>query len=253
MKFSPPAVEAAHAIQNPEDIPRQFQQDAILGALRAIQAGAEPSLEYMGMGMTAVVFCDPHFAFKVARGKGSMLADEADWLRTAGTIPEVRPHVAKLEHWDPVNRVIVRECVRGERGTWGGSGKIHALWDKLAPYMLAEGWLMPELKEDSVVFVHGGLTPEARANARPLPRRSAARFARIPGTPVIVDAGFVSRVSNRLLGYVEKILDGKIDPGEYEDYGLLAFYIRSEFGRRQLDEPRAHQLLERLYALGARR
>jgi len=253
MNLTPEAERAERAITNPEDAPSRFRLEVTSAALRAIRTGAEPPLEYMGIGQTSVVFCDPHFAFKVARGKGRALAEEAEWLRTAGTIREVRPHVAKLEAWDPENLVIVRECVRGTRGTWGANKKIHDLWDNIAPYILAEGWLMPELKEDSVVFVDGGLTPEARAGARPLPRRSAARSARVPGTPVIVDAGFVSRVSNRLLRYVEDILDGKISPDEYEDYSTLAFYIRSEFGVRQLDEARAHQLLDRLYALGARK
>jgi hypothetical protein len=223
---------AIDAISNLDDVPLGFLQgDAITdAAYRALEAGAEPPLEYIGAGATGIVFCDPRLAFKVSRRrKGHTLEDEAEWLETAATIPEVRPHVAALERWDPENRVIVRECVRGSRGTWGGSRKIHELWDYIAPYMLAEGWTMPELKEDSVIFDDSG-------------------------NPKIVDAGMVSRVSNRLLGYVDAILDGRIDPDEYEDYSTLAFYVRREFGQKPpMDEARAQRILERLYELGARR
>jgi hypothetical protein len=222
---------ALDAVSNLDDIqPGLLHGDAVSdAAYRALEAGAEPPLEYIGAGATGIVFCDPNFAFKVSRRKkGHTLDDEAEWLETAGSIPEVRQYVASLEHWDPEHKVIVRECVRGDRGTWGGSRKIHELWDFIAPYMLAEGWTMPELKEDSVVFVDG--------------------------TPKIVDAGMVSRVSNRLLGYVEAILDGRIEPDNYEDHSTLAFYVRREFGQKPpMDENRAQRILERLYALGARR
>ena len=86
-----------------------------------------------------------------------------------------------------------------------------------------------ELKEDSVIFDDSG-------------------------NPKIVDAGMVSRVSNRLLKYVDAILDGRINPDEYEDHSTLAFYVRREFGQKPpMDEEHARRLLERLYALGARR
>ena len=223
---------ALDAVSNLDDIPPGLLQgDAISdAAYRALEAGAEPPLEYIGAGATGIVFCDPYYAFKVARHRrGRTLDDEAEWLETASVIPEVRRHVAVIERWDPKHRVIVRECVRGNRGTWGASRKIHELWDQIAPYMLAEGWTMPELKEDSVIFDDDG-------------------------NPKIVDAGMVSRVSNRLLGYVEAILDGRIVPDEYEDHSTLAFYVRREFGQKEaLDEKRAKLLLDRLYALGARR
>lgn len=223
--------KALDAISNLDEVPPGYLQgDALRDATyRALEAGAEPPLEYIGAGATGIVFCDPSFAFKVARHRrGHTLEDEAEWLETAASIPEVAPYVAHLERWDPEQRVIVRECVRGDRGTWGGSSKIHALWDQIAPYMLAEGWTMPELKEDSVIFVDR--------------------------VPKIVDAGMVSRISNRLLGYVEDVLDGRITPDEYEDWSTLAFYVRREFGQKEgLDEKRANLILERLYELGARR
>lgn len=223
---------AIDAISNIDDIsPGVLKGDAISdAAYRALESGAQPPLEYIGAGATGIVFCDPRFAFKVARHKSKRtLEDEAEWLETAATIPEVSSSVALIDHWDPSHNVIVRECVRGSRGTWGGSGKIHELWDRIAPYMLAEGWTMPELKEDSVIFDDSG-------------------------NPKIVDAGMVSRVSNRLLKYVDAILDGRINPDGYEDHSTLAFYVRREFGQKPpMDEEHARRLLERLYALGARR
>lgn len=223
---------AIEAISNIDDVPPGYLHGDALqdAAYRALEAGAQPPLEYIGAGATGIVFCDPRFAFKVARHRrGHTLTDEAEWLETAARIPEVSPYVATIEKWDPDHRVIVRECVRGDRGTWGGSRKIHELWDRIAPYMLAEGWTMPELKEDSVIFDDAG-------------------------NPKIVDAGMVSRVSDRLLGYVEAILDGRIDPDEYENHSTLAFYVRREFGQKPpMDEARAQQLLERLYALGDER
>jgi hypothetical protein len=198
-------------------------------AYHALEAGAEPPLEYIGAGGEGVVFCDAHFAYKVARGrKRERLYDEAEWLSVASQIPEVRPYVAAFERWDPEHGVIVRECIRGRSRAWNSGSKIRELWDHVAPYMLAEGWTMPEFKEDSVVFDEDG-------------------------RPKLVDAGFVSRVSNRLLAYVEDILDGKVTRDEVDDDSTLAFYVRREFGQKEaLDEERAHRLLARLYALGAR-
>jgi hypothetical protein len=216
------------AIENVDDIQPGILTGAEKAAYRAIEAGANPPIEYIGAGATGVVFCDENFAFKVARhGRATYaLEDEAEWLETAAGIPEVAPYVAALDHWDPINKVIVRECVRGDRGTWGGSRKIHELWDRLMPHMLSEGWTMPELKEDSVIFVDQ--------------------------QPKIVDAGMVSRISNRLLDFVEGTLDGRIDPRDEDSISDFAFYVRREFGMKPpMNEARAKKILERLYAMWA--
>jgi hypothetical protein len=222
---------AIEALSNPEDLPGAGARDTMwieIALTNAIEAGATPPLEYMGAGAEGVVFCDAHFAYKVSRRKKALLSDEAEWLSVASQIPEVRPYVAAFERWDPEHGVIVRECIRGRHGAWNAGKKVRELWDHVAPYMLAEGWTMPEFKEDSVVFDEDG-------------------------RPKLVDAGFVSRVSNRLLAYIEDILDGKIERRELDDDSTLAFYIRREFGQKEpLNEERAHRLLARLYALGAR-
>jgi len=220
---------AIEALSNPRDLLGGETTWIEIALTYAIEAGATPPLEYIGAGGEGVVFCDARFAYKVARGrKRERLYDEAEWLSMASQIPEVRPYVAAFERWDPEHGVIVRECIRGRSRAWNAGVKIRELWDHVAPYMLAEGWAMPEFKEDSVVFDEDG-------------------------RPKLVDAGFASRVSNRLLAYVEDILDGKVTRDEVDDDSTLAFYVRREFGQKEpLDEERARRLLARLYALGAR-
>jgi hypothetical protein len=113
-------------------------------------------------------------------------------------------------------------------GAWAVGKKVSELYDRVAPYMLAEGWTMPELKEDSVVFQENGQGK-------------------------IVDAGSAHQISNRLLAWVEDILEGRRERESYDNDSTLAHYIRREFGQKEkMDEARARRLLDRLYALGAR-
>jgi hypothetical protein len=240
----PSGVDPASLISNPEDVraiwrgERQGRDvgtsDVTEAALLAVDAGAKPPLEFVGMGMTGIVFCEepPHgYAYKVARSPQAhrTLAEEAEWLATADSIPEVRPLVARIVRWDQRRGIIVRECVRGRVGTWGLGKKVNDIYDRVAPFMLAEGWTMPELKGDSVVFDS-------------------------QGRGKIVDASMPTRISNRLLGWVEDILEGRREREEYENDSTLAYYIRREFGQKEkMDEARAYKILDRLYALGARR
>jgi hypothetical protein len=219
-------------IANPEDAPRAFgQRELEFAAHQAVAVGASPPLEFVGVGMTGVVFCDDRYAYKVARSPQAhrSLAEEAEWLETARSIPEVRPFVAELVRYDQPRGVIVRECVRGRVGAWNLGTKVNALYDRVLPYMLAEGWTMPELKEDSVVFQENGQGK-------------------------IVDAGSAHRISNRMLAWVEDVLEGRRERESYENDSTLAHYIRREFGQKEkMDESRAHRILDRLYALGAER
>jgi hypothetical protein len=82
----------------------------------ALEAGAVPPLEYLGIGMTGVVFRDREgLAYKVPRpGAEDSIADEADWLRTASQVPYVRDHVVRFVRLAP-NGVLVREAVEGKR------------------------------------------------------------------------------------------------------------------------------------------
>lgn len=229
----------------------RYREEIIDAAERAVKAGGDPPLEFVGIGMQGVVLCDKRHAFKVARHAGDkrarassvrMLADEAEWLATASKRPEVRPYVAAFVDWSPKLGVLTRECVRGDPGVWGRSQKVRDVFSHIEPYMLAEGWGMPEFKDDSVVF---------GANGR----------------GKLVDAGMAHRVSNRLLSFIESVLEGrrKRDPLVFDDdLSTLAWHIRMELqenpkaiarGRSEpaMDERRATNILERLYALGARR
>lgn len=221
-------------ISNRRDVPDRFETEIAEAAERALKAGASPQFEYIGMGMTGIVFCDDDRAYKVARTKKSprviqLLAEEAEWLATASNIPEVRKHVAVLIDWDRKHGVIVRECVRGRSGTWGASTKVNKIFDDVSPFMLAAGWTMPELKEDSVVFDASGAGK-------------------------IVDASLPSRISNRLLQYIESVLNGRRPIRDIETMNDFAFYVRREFGQSgpPMDDARAKRLLSRLYDLGAR-
>jgi hypothetical protein len=217
-------------ISNPRDVPDRYVVAISDAAELAVRAGAVRPLEYIGIGMTGVVFCDAKHAFKVARTERAkeMLEEESEWLATASDILEVRPRVAAFVAWDRELGVITRECVQGRPGTWSAGSRVSEIFDQVAPFMLAAGWTMPELKEDSVIFDEAGRGK-------------------------IVDASMPSRVSDRLLAYVESVLDGQRSPRDYETVSDFAFYIRREFGQKPpMDEARAKRLLERLYALGAR-
>jgi len=229
----------------------KYHEEIANAAERAARAGGEAPFEFVGIGMMGVVFCDPHHAYKVARGRegagalaqgARMLADEAEWLSTASQIKEVRPHIATFVDWNRKLGVLTRECVQGRPGTWGAQDKVYALFNKIEPYMLAAGWGMPELKEDSVVFDEAGRGK-------------------------IVDAGFANRISNRLTAYVESVIEGRRrrEPEDYETrLQDLVWELRREIsenpraiarGKREppLDERRAQNILERLYAMGAPR
>lgn len=216
-------------------------------AERAASAGGTPPFEVMGMGAQGVVLCDRRYAYKVARRpedapggwrgpQARLLADEAEWLSIASQIKKVRPHVAAFVDWNPKLGVLTRRCVRGTIGTWGRSSKVRAVFEAVEPYMLAAGWGMPELKDDSIVFTRGGKGK-------------------------IVDAGFALRISNRFLTYVESLIEGKRrrDPSDYaHDLSTLAHEIRAELlhsgkGRPPMDQRRARNILDKLYELGARR
>jgi hypothetical protein len=217
-------------IINQRDVPDRFESEIERAADRAWHAGSARELEFVGIGMTGVVFCDDGYAYKVARSAHAreMLAEEAEWLATAAQIPEISDYVARFVDWDRREGVIVRECVRGSGGTWGASSKVSRIFDHVAPFMLAHGWTMPEFKEDSVVFDEAGHGK-------------------------IVDASMAQRVSNRLLAYVESVLEGRRSPRSIETINDFAFYVRREFGQKPpMDEERARRLLGRLYELGAR-
>jgi hypothetical protein len=197
---------------------------------RALLSGAEPPLEFAGMGMTGTVLCDARgHAFKVPRTYGRRdytnyvtITDEADWLATASKVPGVREHVARFIAFHPETATIERECVQKTdepRGTWGVDlGRLHS---DIGEKMKRAGWGPPEFKEDSYV--------ETKDRGH-----------------VLVDAGFALRKWDRLADYVQDILDNRRDWRD-ETPKDLAWALRMEF---PVPRP-AHVmvLLERLKAL----
>jgi hypothetical protein len=221
----------------------KYHEEIAEAAERAVKAGGEAPLEFVGIGMYGVVLCDQHHAYKVSRGKNPrFLGDEAEWLATASQIREVRPHIATFVDWDKGLGVITRECVQGRPGGWGAADKVRAVFSKIEPHMLAAGWGMPEFKEDSVVFDEAGRGK-------------------------LVDAGSANRISNRLASYIESVIAKKRPQGEShfeERIQDLAWQLQRELsenpkaiaqGRLEppLDDRRARSILEKLYAMGASR
>jgi len=180
---------------------------------RAIAAGAEAPLDLQGLGMTAWVFCDARgVAYKVARDLSrsvfGMLAQEAEWLRVANTVPGVQMHVARFYAWRPDLGVIVRECVRAKRRDLQRRMKTEGdLWDlhrAIERAMLPYGFTAPEIKADSYVLTRDR-------------------------GPVLVDAGFANKTGSRLAHDVAR---RHRDTSLHRDeLGLERGYLRMEYGR----------------------
>ncbi len=194
---------------------------------RAVAAGMPHGAEFMGAGMTGVVFCVGTTAFKVAREASPtlrrMLEEEAEWLAAAAAVPAVAPHVAGVRQFDPGNVVIVRDCPRADpdEPRWKWESALFDLHRRIEQAMLPNGWSAPEFKPDSYVLTSGG--------------------------PILVDASMPSRVGAVLAQYVEDVARGARELGD-ERPNDLAFAVRREVGQT-LSQAEA----DRLQALLARR
>lgn len=178
---------------------------------RAITAGAPTPLEYMGAGMTGVVFCVDGVAYKVARRMRDidhqMFEDEAEWLTAASHVTDVAPSVAEIFHFDPDNLVIERDCPRPATDQTPyryGERRLSDLHGDIERAMLPHGWTAPEFKPDSYVITARG--------------------------PVLVDASMPSRVGQELARYVEDVVadDRQLWSDRPSD---IAFYVRREIGQ----------------------
>lgn len=206
---------------------------------RALSAGAKPPLEFVGAGMTGLVFLDTKgHAWKVARrttpSLQQMFAEEAEWLSDAQAVPYVRDHVAKIIAFHPNELAIEREYVRGNVGTWGSSGVL-AVHEEIQRQMLPFGWTAPEYKEDSYVKATDTSRP-------PWPAPGSVRW-------VLVDASMPHRVGMKLVQKAVDLMSGEdeIDPGleTPQDYG---FYIRREMNEGTIPKEVGDQVLEQLAA-----
>jgi lysophospholipase L1-like esterase len=148
-----------------DEVPAKYRDEVVAAAARAERAGADGPLEFIGMGMEGVVFCDgAGRAYKVGRrlvtGAPPQLATEAAFLKKAGQIPAIKQHVAKFYRYDATSDVIVRECVR-PKGTRRGGRNLpsdDAAWDmgdRIDKVMRPYGFTGPERKRDSFVYVSG--------------------------------------------------------------------------------------------------
>lgn len=166
-------------------------------AIRAIDAGAEGPLEYIGAGAEGVVFCDEtSTAFKVGRkGRGSLKA-EADFLKKAGQIPAIKRSVAAFARFDAKNNVLVRECVRQSGEKSGRPRRVSDseafdMADRIQSVMKPYGFTAPERKGDSYIYVRGR-------------------------GPVLVDGGFALPRGQELVKQALDVINKKT-PGSLED------------------------------------
>jgi hypothetical protein len=81
-------------IANEREIPSRYEADIVDAADRAVAVQAREPLEYIGIGMTGVVFCDARgIGYKAARRPDHkidrlMIAEEAEWLRVRRGVAE---------------------------------------------------------------------------------------------------------------------------------------------------------------------
>lgn len=215
-----------HVIKNDDDdIPRMFLGEVAEAEVRARRVGAVSPLTFLGMGMTGIVFCDArHHGFKVAReGAEETVANEAEWLSVASTVPEIKLHVARFIAYDPHWHVIERACVKADRRERSGTQEEKwALIGEIARVMEPYGLGRPEFKSDSFVWSRGRGW-------------------------VLVDAGFAVRKGRRLMVEATSALSGRKRLSSFK-LQELAWEVRAESGRT-IDPTRAERLSERLLAM----
>jgi hypothetical protein len=180
------------------------------------------------MGMMGIVFKDARGrGFKVAHGYDRELgrqaiAEEAEWLATASTVPELKGKIARLRRFHPGLSVIEREFVmdkgRGARKPQASRWEAHKqIGSAMRPY----GWSQPEYKDDSYVNASGRGW-------------------------VLVDAGLAHRTGTRLAARAAETLRGVRFHGEKP--ADLAWALRMEAGR-SLPEKTAMSLSAKLLKL----
>jgi len=176
---------------------------------RALAAGADDAqLEYLGAGATGVVLCDGRRGFKVGRhpesdGSYRLFEAEAEFFQSAARVHGAGWRALRVERFDTVNLVIVRECVDGRPGVWADERRLYEIHDELRLLIEPLGWTQPEFKDDSYILA-GDVW-------------------------VLVDGGFTHRIGARLMRYAEDCLTGRRrHPESYRD---LAYALRMEVNR----------------------
>ncbi len=188
---------------------------------RAVDAGARGELTYIGAGAEGITFCDEAGrAFKVGRGTRSSLRDEAQWLKMASQIPNIKDHVPRGVRYDAANDVIVRECLVA-KDTPRPPKKLWKLYERMVAVMAPYGYGKPEFKEDSFVMTRRG--------------------------PILVDAGFAIRRGRELVKEALDAANGrvKLDAQSMRD---LAWALRMERDST-IPAASANRVLRRLKAI----
>ena len=223
----------AETVSEPQRVRDRQDYQAVKGefddaAGRAVVAGAQPPLEFVGAGMTGIVFRVAGTAFKVARGSAAtFLQDEAELLRDAARVPGVREHVAKFERYDARCGVLVREHVEQREDYRRNESKLFDLHQRIGRLMRSVGWGAPEFKPDSHVYA---------------PHRG----------PVLVDASMPHRFGRRAIEYVIDVLRGRrLLPRrsyqtEEQAWTDLAFDVRREATDKLVPVATANALIRRL-------
>lgn len=205
-----------------------YYMDMLLDSVgRALEAGAEPPLDYKGSGATGNVICDRRgHAFKVSRHSktDNFVADEAEWLETAQRVPGAKEHVATFYKYHPELHVLERECVAG--GEVPADYPLQQLHDNIAAAMKPNEWSPPEFNYNAYVNTAGR-------------------------GPVLVDAGFAARYGTRFVEYVEDLFAGRRPWRKFETPDELVCrlftYNAKPYTQRVLDLVRR---LERLATAG---
>ena len=217
-------------ISNLDRAPDRYLDEIKRAGIRALKVGAKPPFAYQGIGMTAVVLCDSRgHGFKVARRPDqainrAMIAEEAEWLTVASTLPELKGKIARLRYFHKAESIIERECIR-ERGESRRRSKdtrreTHA---EIEAAMRRYGWSAPEYKDDSYVNASGRGW-------------------------VLVDASMPHRTGLRLAAHAAEILRGRRFAGYGDKPSVVAWELRME-GGKSLPQGTAESLSRKLLAL----
>lgn len=220
-------VAEPHRVRDRQDY-RAVEQEFEDALQRAIAAGAQPPLDFVGAGMTGIVFRAGGQAFKVARGSAAtFLQEEAEWLRDAARVPGVREHVVRFTRYDATHGVLVREHVPQREDYRRNESKLFDLHQRIGKLMRTVGWGAPEFKPDSYVYA---------------PHRG----------PVLVDASMPHRFGRRAIEYVVDVLRGRRPlpkrsyQSEKDAWKDLAFDVRREATDKLVPVATANALIRRI-------
>jgi hypothetical protein len=218
-------------VREREHAPKVIEDEIDEAATRAEHAGAKGELEFIGVGMTGIVFCDQAGrAFKVSRkhrkegAQSTAIKEEAAWFQQAAQVPGVKEHVPRDVSYDDRNHVLVRECVRAAPGRdrRRNEKKLFELHQRIRSAMGVYGWSAPEFKPDSYVYTRRG--------------------------PILVDGGFANRQGHALVRDVLDVLNDRRALAKHERLSSLAFDLRIERGRT-IPVDIANRLLKRMQAI----